>query len=244
MQRLWPFRFRSHPTPRLRLVLVPVLMLAVTLYVVAGASGGGGEHGEASAVKPRLGKTVVVAPVSGEVFVRKPNGQSFQLLNRREIPLHSIVGTRHGKVRLASRRGRKGPVQSGVFSGGRFEVTQPVLERKRGLTVLTLRAKLGCRRTRSAGDGRAEASRGKQHKLTGRAKGKYRTEAGKGVGTVRGTVWDTIRTCNATKFVVRRGKLEVARIVTDGRGRFRRRLRGVGTLFRARGRRHSATIRG
>jgi hypothetical protein len=138
--------------------------------------------------------------------VRTPSGPTTLLSARRRIPVRSIVDTREGKVRLTSARLKMGRTQSGVFSRGRFEVRQ---SRKRSLTVLRLKLRLGCRRARSAGRIRAEATAGKRHTLRGNAKGNYRSRTGKGAGTVRGTVWTTIDTCNYTDFVLRRGVLEV-----------------------------------
>jgi hypothetical protein len=239
MQRPWPSRFPTPSASRRRRILLVVFTLAACGYVDARANRGGGELGEASAVRPRLGRTVVVEPVSGEVFVRTPNGPRILLSARRPIPVRSIVDTRRGKVRLTSARVKRGRTQSGVFSQGRFEVRQSRKRNARGLTVLRLRAGLGCRRAQSAGAGRAEASRGKRHKLTGDADGNFRTRSNKGAGTARGTVWDTIDTCKATRFVVRRGKLDVARVTTSGRI-----LINTSVRLRARGRRHAATIRG
>ena len=81
-------------------------------------------------LKPRLGVSVVVAPLAGVVRV-KPRGQgSYARLRRaRLIPVGSTVDAERGRVMLITATDAGGGTQSGVFDVGAFVIPRKVLRR-------------------------------------------------------------------------------------------------------------------
>jgi hypothetical protein len=195
-----------------------------------------------------LGKSVVVTATDEPVYVRGPGGQRARLIGSRSLPVGSLIDVSRGEVEITS--ARKGGTQQATFSGTRFEVLQRGRHNARGLTTILLKTQLGCRRGRGSD---AHASRRRRATLRGEANGHYRTQTGKGAGTVRGTIWNTVNACRYTDFVLERGVLEVvdfrdqdgggATGDTGAEGRRTTILRGQGR-FRTRGRNSAATVRG
>jgi hypothetical protein len=201
------------------------------------------DSGDARRLRPVLGRTVVVSPVTGTLYMRVPGRDRVPLTSRVAIPVRSLIDASDGTVRLTTARSANGGTQWAIFTGTRFQVFQRRRSNPGGLTALLLRADLGCR---SRPEREATASRKRRATLHGEANGHYQTRTGKGAGTVRGTVWDTIDACKFTDFAVRRGSVvvvdfgktdspkdDVSRLVTTETGK-----------FRTRGRNSSATIRG
>ena len=165
---------------------------------------------------PRLGRSVNVAPVKGEVYVKLPKtsataavtkGRGFvKLSEARQIPVRSLLDTRGGTVRLVSSAGGTRR-QQGDFSGGFFTALQN--RRGRGLTELRMaRGKFSvCSRKGK----RAQASRSKRRirRLRGNAKGRFRTRGKYSSATVRGTDWTVTDRCDGTLTKVRRGSVVV-----------------------------------
>ena len=66
--------------------------------------------------KPVLGRTAVVAPVSGTVKVKKLGSERYRTLTERAtIKLGATIDARHGKVKLITAANAKGATQTGVF---------------------------------------------------------------------------------------------------------------------------------
>jgi hypothetical protein len=72
----------------------------------------------ASALKPKLGVSVVVVPIAGEVRIEPKGARRFVVLRRaRRIPVGSTVDATRGRVRLITASNARGSTQSGVFDG-------------------------------------------------------------------------------------------------------------------------------
>ena len=181
---------------------------------------------------PVLGKKFNVEPIKGEVFVSVPPGTAqasagaparasitvpgikgrnfIPLQEARQVPVGSILDTRKGTARLTSARTSKGVAQSGQFAGGVFQVLQSGKRKAKGLTELRLKGAsfAGCRSSRGK-KASAAASRRKIRRLTGNAKGRFRTRGRYSAATVRGTIWTVTDRCDGTLTKVSRGKVAV-----------------------------------
>jgi hypothetical protein len=147
-----------------------------------------------AAPKPRLARTVVVAPAGGVVKVKQRGGRSFRLRKATAVKMGTRIDTTSGKVKLTSARSRT-RTQSGKFSKGAFVVTQ----QRNGLTDLTLAGGdfSVCTAARKAGKPLRGAA-GRQRRLFGSARGRFRTRGRNSSATVRGTEWLTEDRCEGT----------------------------------------------
>jgi hypothetical protein len=163
---------------------------------------------------PVLGRTINVQAVSGRVLVKQ--GRRFvPLTGTRQLPVGSILDTRHGVVRLTSAANTRGALQSGDFTSGIFQVAQS--RRLRGLTDLNLAGGSfrGCSARAGSNAAAARLSGRVVRRLRGTARGRFRTRGRYSAATVRGTIWDTIDRCDGTLTRVERGVV----VVRDLRGR-------------------------
>ena len=192
-------------------VAVVTALLAASLTAGSSAS--------ARTLKPRLGRTVIVAPVSGKVRIRPRHAGSFvPLKGRRLIGLGATVDASHGTVRLVTARDATGRRQSGVFDGGAFVVTQE----RSGLVDLLLAGGRQAERACGAATGRESSARGRRGKdpvaaaavsptvlrpLHARAHGRFRTRGHYAAATVRGTQWTTMDRCDGTQIADHAGRV-------------------------------------
>jgi streptogramin lyase len=157
---------------------------------------------------PVLGRTINVQAVSGRVLVKQ--GRRFvPLTGTRQLPVGSILDTRHGVVRLTSAANTRGALQSGDFTSGIFQVAQS--RRLRGLTDLNLAGGSfrGCSARAGSNAAAARLSGRVVRRLRGTARGRFRTRGRYSAATVRGTIWDTIDRCDGTLTRVERGVVVV-----------------------------------
>jgi hypothetical protein len=163
----------------------------------------------ASAVKPSLGRTVVVSRVSGTVRVAPAGARRFIVLSRRRVlPVGSTVDTSRGTVKLLTADLGRARTQSGSFSGGAFVVSQD----RSGLTTLALArgrdsTHVCGQTTRPAASG-AALSPGVLRLLHGTAHGRFRTVGRYAAATVRGTKWTTTDGCGGTMISDHRGQVD------------------------------------
>jgi hypothetical protein len=158
---------------------------------------------------PVLGESVNVAERDGAVMVKVPGVPSYVALSQlTSVPVGSLVDTRNGSATLRTAL-PSGEVQSAVFHGGLFQVTQP--KGSAGLTQVRLRGPLP-----TCGGGAASAAvtkKKKKHKprrLWGRDNnGLFQTRGGNSVATVRGTSWFTEDRCDGTLTRVSSGSVSV-----------------------------------
>jgi hypothetical protein len=176
------------------------------------------------ALAPVLGRSVLVAPVKGTVYVSAPGGAArsaasvpglkgkrfVRLTAARLIPAKSYLDTRRGTVRLVSAQNASGAIQSGDFSSGVFQVLQS--RTGKGLTELRLKGSSfrRCRaRARRSDANAARLSKRRIRRLRSNAKGRFRTRGRYSSATVRGTDWDTQDRCDGTLTRVARGRVAV-----------------------------------
>jgi hypothetical protein len=156
--------------------------------------------------RPKLGRTVVVAPVHGRVRVKVRGSRRYKRLRRaRAIRLGSTVDATKGQVRLRSATGSG--TESGVFSEGAFVVTQT----RTSPPIVELRLVGGrpgaCAQAQGAGP-RPAASRRVIRRLRARARGHFRTRGRNSAATVRGTTWLTEDRCDGTVITSQEGTVD------------------------------------
>jgi hypothetical protein len=175
---------------------------------------------------PHLGVSAGVRQTRGTVLVQLPRrsrsaayaaqtrGRFVPLQRVRRVPMGSLLDTSRGEVLLTTAANRRGKLQRGRFTGGRFKVTQSRRSRDRGRTDLTL---LGgsfnnCTARGSVLDEVAQIARRTKRRvrrLRGNARGRYRTRGRYSAATVRGTDWSVTDRCDGTLTQVRRGRVDV-----------------------------------
>jgi hypothetical protein len=166
---------------------------------------------------PKQGVSVVVAPASGTIRVRRPGAAGFEDLDDAgRVPVGSIIDASRGRVRLVSAIGTGGSVQAGRFWGSRFKTSQA--RTGDGMTTLTLRggnfAACGQRQLAAAGKKRKKPKRGlwaRDHH------GRFRTHGNDSVATARGTGWYTQDTCAGTLTRVTAGAVSVRDLTSHRR---------------------------
>jgi hypothetical protein len=173
--------------------------------------------------KPEPHQTVVVAPVKGRTLIKLPGSKRFVPLDvTKGIPLGSIVDTRHSRVRLSAIRRAGQPIETALFYGGIFKVTQ-----SSSVTQLRLVQKLTC--AAPAKKASAARKRVSKRRLWGSGKGRFRTKGQYSSATVRGTKWLVQDSCAKTLTRVARGIVAVQDFV-----RHRAKLVRAGQSYMAR----------
>jgi hypothetical protein len=163
---------------------------------------------QAADLKPTLAKTVVAAPIGGQVTVRAQGERAYRPLHGREVfAVGSAFDTTRGKVRLTTATPKAGETAWGKFSGSQFMVDQ----NRDGLTTLTMVG--GRSEKQTCGRAAAVAARRPKPKvlrtLHAHSKGRFRTRGRYSSATVRGTRWDTVDECFSTRTIDREGNVEV-----------------------------------
>jgi hypothetical protein len=161
---------------------------------------------------PKFGETANLSPISGNVTVHEPDGDTLRLENARQIPIGSTVNLTNGAANLITARGPSGGQQAGKFFGGNFKLLQKKRHRRHHRRTVDLRLVGGKLETCSAGGTKAGAARRhRRRRLWGDASGSYRSVGENSAATVRGTRWLVQDTCAGTLTRVRRGVV----VVTD-----------------------------
>lgn len=158
---------------------------------------------DAAVPPPVRGSRVNVAPVSGVVRVRAPDGRFVTLQAGQQIPVGWFVDTTRGVVRLTSAANSRGATQTATFRDGIFRTRQK--KSASAFTELKLAGPLkGCRR----GSATAAARRGRR--LWGNGKGRFRSVGNRASAGVRGTRWLVHDRCDkSTLVVVKQGRVTV-----------------------------------
>jgi hypothetical protein len=164
-------------------------------------------------VLPEFGSSVLVAPASGDLLVKRPGSSSFVPLELgSELPIGTEIDATAGSIALTSAL-PSGATQTGHFGGGRFKLGQD----KRGYVDLYLRGRYCTRAERRAlarGSALAATAAGastrSKRKLWGRDHGgRFRTHGRNSHATVRGTRWFVADTCKGTFTRVTEGSVVV-----------------------------------
>jgi hypothetical protein len=157
--------------------------------------------------EPRLGKSVVVAPGDGDLFVRLPRHSTFVPLDfGSELPVGTEVNAARGSIALTSAL-PSGEVQTARFGGGRFVIRQG----RGGYVDLYLRGKACPHRTASGSRMLVGAARthAKPRLWGSDHGGRYRTHGRNSHATVRGTRWVIGDSCAGTLTRVSSGSVVV-----------------------------------
>ena len=150
---------------------------------------------------PKLGQSVDLGPVSGQVLLRLPPSATFEpLVTAREVPVGSQLDVAHGSVVVQAPTLITGILQAGVFDGGLFQIVQS--QALGGLVELKLQ---------SATTARCVAGTSSQvlDLLHSNVNGRFETQGRYSAATVRGTEWTTSDQCNGTLTRVQRGVVDV-----------------------------------
>ncbi|HWK25586.1 MAG TPA: fibronectin type III domain-containing protein [Solirubrobacter sp.] len=188
------------PTPEPTATATPAATAAPTVVPTATAT-------PTPVPTPEFHKTVVVAPVSGTVLVKRKGAKAFVALTAAGgIPVGSEVDLTKGKIKLTSVPKRGGAPESATFNGAIVRITQ-----QGASTVLTLTGPgLACgRRTWSPKSAAAAAKKVKKRRLWGEGKGRFQTKGQYSAATVRGTRWYVEDTCTSTTTAVFQGSVSV-----------------------------------
>jgi hypothetical protein len=146
-----------------------------------------------------------VVAVSGRVLVRLPGATTFSELGPEvSIPFGSVVNATDGTVDLKTAKG--GTIQSALFYGGHFKVTQA-----HGTTGVEL---VGgdssvCKTQRAAHSLDKRKRKKRVRFVWGDGKGTYKTVGSYSSGSVRGTKWLTVDRCDGTYTYVVHGTVAV-----------------------------------
>jgi streptogramin lyase len=163
---------------------------------------------------PEIGKTFVVAPIAGEIRVRRPGAlRSGLITSITNIPTGSRIDSSTGALAFVTAL-PNGRYQMAAFKDGRFDVHQS--PDGNGIADLRLRGKTGCGGNGEPDPMLATASK-KKAKSSARGRrlwasdrgGRFRTHGRDSVATVRGTEWITEDTCRGTRTTVVKGAVSV-----------------------------------
>ncbi len=165
-------------------------------------------------LKPVLGQSVLLQPVSGSVQVKPPTSAGFtRLSGRRSVSVGALVDARSGVVRLTAADPGIGKTAVGDFQDGIFEVLQS--RSGNGLTDLriedTQSAASGCGST----TGSRKLTSHQLGLLLGDGTGQFRTDGDFASATVRGTAWGVRNRCDGTLTIVRHGTVTVTDLRLD-----------------------------
>jgi hypothetical protein len=157
---------------------------------------------------PVQGQTVVVAPISGKVFVTAPGRAPVRFDEPHTIPVTSIIDARHGRFRLtADQRSIGIRFATADFYGGQAEVQQGA-DAKHATVNLSL---TGSNYGACSSQARAVASKAhrKVQHLWGSGKGHFGISGQYASAIVQGTNWRVTDYCDGSGVTVRRGTVAV-----------------------------------
>ena len=144
-----------------------------------------------------LGRTLVIRPVSGKVYIRRPATSALLELGAvAAVPVGTEVDARKGRVRITAAATRGKAAHRAEFFGGMFTVTQAaddIVDLKLSEPFGSCAKKTGVRVRKLWGDGR----------------GRFRMRGQNAVVTVRGTRWLVQDSCEGTLTRVSQGVVSV-----------------------------------
>jgi FHA domain len=150
---------------------------------------------------PKVGQSVDLGPVSGQVLVRLPSSATFQpLVAPRAVPDGSQLDVSHGSVVVQAPPLVSGNLQAGLFDGGVFQILQ-----SQALGRL-VELKVQSASTAGCASGISSRTLGLLHS---NVNGTFETQGRYAAATVRGTEWTTSDQCNGTLTRVQRGVVDV-----------------------------------
>lgn len=157
---------------------------------------------QAPPLRPDLGKTVLLEPVSGRVLVKSPGRRTVVLTELVEVPNGSSVDATRGVVRVTVESDTAGTLQNAQAWDGPFKVKQG-----RGAAPLTVFRLAGALKASRAGKAVAAAS--KRRRLWVNGKGRFSSRGRRASAIVRGTQWLVEEVAAGTRVSVRTGTVRV-----------------------------------
>lgn len=152
-------------------------------------------------LRPDLGKTVLLAPVSGRVLARI-GGRTVPLTEEVEVPNGVSVDATRGVLKVTVEADAQGTLQFANAWGGGFKVKQA--QGAAPLTTFHLAGALKATRARTA-----SASATKRRRLWVNGKGRFSSRGRRASAIVRGTQWLTEEVSAGTRVRVRTGVVRV-----------------------------------
>lgn len=163
---------------------------------------------------PLQGRTVVVRPLSGVVFVTFPGGARVRLDEPHTIPVASIIDATHGRYRLTADEHSVGlRFATSDFYGGTAEVLQGVGARDATLDMRLVGGDFSRCGHAGAVSAAAHSHHAVQH-LWGNGKGHFKISGQYASAVVRGTHWRLTDFCDGSGVTVARGLVGVTDLAT------------------------------
>jgi hypothetical protein len=161
-----------------------------------------------AALRPTLGKTLLLSRVKGKVSVQPP-GKAVQTLSGQLIvPNGTVIDATNGVVKVTVERDASGALDSVDAWGGAFKAVQIPPGANPAVTVFTLAGPLSSSSRNGASAARVAKSASKRS-LWVNGKGNFKTRGKRASAIVRGTYWYTEDTGSTTKVSVKRGLVAV-----------------------------------
>jgi hypothetical protein len=159
---------------------------------------------------PVQGQTVVVAPISGTVFLTPPGQPPLRLDEPHTIPITSILDARHGRYRLTADQRSVGiRFATADFYGGRAEVLQGIDAKHATVSMHLAGDNFSVCGTQSRAGAVASKAHRKVSHLWGNGKGHFDITGQYASAIVHGTNWRLTDYCDGTGVTVRRGTVGV-----------------------------------
>jgi hypothetical protein len=164
-----------------------------------------------AALRPTLGKTVMLTHLAGRVLYKTPGGPVQSLSNQVVVPNGTVVDATKGYVKVTVERDASGALDSATAWHGSFTAVQtPPSGSSAAVTVLTLADSLIGSSNKGASAARAHAaSTSKKKSLWLNGKGNFKTRGKRASAILRGTEWYTEDTGSQTTVKVTEGKVAV-----------------------------------
>jgi hypothetical protein len=159
---------------------------------------------------PIQGQTVVVAPISGKVFVTVPGRARVLFDEPHTIPVGSIVDARGGRFRLTADQRSVGiRFATADFYGGEAEVLQGKGANNATVNMSLTGGNFGACGSQGSASAVASKTHRKVQHLWGNGKGKFGISGQYASAIVQGTNWRVTDFCDGSGVTVRRGTVAV-----------------------------------
>jgi hypothetical protein len=159
---------------------------------------------------PIQGQTVVVAPISGKVFVTVPGRARVRFDEPHTIPVTSIIDARGGRYRLtADQRSIGIRFATADFYGGEAEVIQGKGANLATVTMSLTGGSFGVCGSQGSASAAARKTHRKVQHLWGSGKGHFGISGQYASAIVQGTNWRVTDFCDGSGVTVRRGTVAV-----------------------------------
>jgi hypothetical protein len=159
-----------------------------------------------------LGRSLDLAPLTGQVSIRLPGARRFVPLSAaRQVPIRTVVETAHGEVSVTAATARHRS-ETGNFFDGEFVLTQA----RSGRVLATLAGGdfALCPRRRSS---RGASAGHLVRRLWAEVRGNFATTGNYATGIANGAQWLTEDLCDSTLILATRERVEITDLVRHRR---------------------------